>query len=240
MTVYNVRKKKMQIQSELMDSDLTACRIVKVSIGKIPQTNYDECVMLQDGSKVVCSTMEGVLYFFNWKEFGNMSDRFPGHPGGIECLERLNESLIVTGCEDGKIRYVGSCFLLPIVSLGCSAVGLYPHRVISVIGRSSTMPIQTLSTSIDTDFLVATSTSQETLQVIDTRDLKTTKHTKKKKGGQRHGNSFFADLEPNEPTNFEERQENASDDDDDDEDESDSDDEEMRPPPKKKKTRVHF
>ena len=30
LTVYNVRKKKLQIQSELMDSDLTACQIVKV------------------------------------------------------------------------------------------------------------------------------------------------------------------------------------------------------------------
>ena len=31
LTVYNVRKKKLQIQSELMDSDLTACRIIKVT-----------------------------------------------------------------------------------------------------------------------------------------------------------------------------------------------------------------
>jgi len=31
LTVYNVRKKKLQIQSELMDSDLTACRIIKVN-----------------------------------------------------------------------------------------------------------------------------------------------------------------------------------------------------------------
>ena len=30
LTVYNVRKKKLQIQSELMDSDLTTCQIVKV------------------------------------------------------------------------------------------------------------------------------------------------------------------------------------------------------------------
>jgi hypothetical protein len=49
--------------------------------------------------------MEGVLYFFNWKEFGNMSDRFPGHPGGIECMTSLDQSLIITGCEDGKIRF---------------------------------------------------------------------------------------------------------------------------------------
>ena len=30
LTVYNIRKKKLQIQSELMDSDLTTCQIVKV------------------------------------------------------------------------------------------------------------------------------------------------------------------------------------------------------------------
>jgi hypothetical protein len=52
--------------------------------------------------------MEGVLYFFNWKQFGNMSDRFPGHPGGIECLITLDQSLIITGCEDGNIRFDSS------------------------------------------------------------------------------------------------------------------------------------
>ncbi len=65
----------------------------------------DDIFSIQDGTKVVCSTMDGVLYFFNWKEFGNMSDRFPGHPGGIECLTTLDQSLLVTGCEDGKIRF---------------------------------------------------------------------------------------------------------------------------------------
>ncbi len=49
--------------------------------------------------------MEGVLYFFNWKEFGNMSDRFPCHSSGIECLTLLDQSLLITGCEDGKIRF---------------------------------------------------------------------------------------------------------------------------------------
>lgn len=48
--------------------------------------------------------MNGVLYFFNWKEFGNMSDRFPDHPDAIECMTMLNQSSIITGYEDGKIR----------------------------------------------------------------------------------------------------------------------------------------
>ncbi|CAF1350888.1 unnamed protein product [Rotaria sp. Silwood1] len=199
LTVYNVRKKKLQIQSELMDSDLTACQIVK------------------DGTKVVCSTMEGVLYFFNWKEFGNMSDRFPGHPGGIECLTSLDQSLIVTGCEDGKIR-------------------LYPHRIMSIVGRTCSMPIQTLSTSCDTDYLIGTSTSQETLQLIDSQQLKIILNKKKNKGGQRQNNSFFADLEINEQTEFDDKQQISSDDSDSDDD----DDDDMRKPPKKKKKKVHF
>ncbi|CAF3222910.1 unnamed protein product [Rotaria socialis] len=199
LTVYNVRNKKLQIQSELMDSDLTACQIVK------------------DGTKVVCSTMEGVLYFFNWKEFGNMSDRFPGHPGGIECLSTLDQSLIATGCEDGKIR----------------ALSLYPHRIMSVIGRTSTMPIQTLCTSCDTDYLIGTSTSQETLQLIDSKQLKTILNEKKKKVGKRQNNSFFADLEMNEQTKFDDEQAQSSDD-------SDSSDDhyQKKKQPKKKKKKV--
>ncbi|CAF0962909.1 unnamed protein product [Rotaria sordida] len=204
LTVYNVRKKKLQIQSELMDSDLTACQIVK------------------DGTKVVCSTMEGVLYFFNWKEFGNMSDRFPGHPGGIECLTSLDQSLIVTGCEDGKIR----------------CLSLYPHRIMSIVGRTGSMPIQTLSTSCDTDYLIGTSTSQETLQLIDTQQLKIILNKKKKKSGKQQDNSFFADLEINEQTEFDDEQQRSSDESDSDSDDDDDDD--IRKPPKKKKKKVHF
>ena len=61
-------------------------------------------ILWKDGKKIVCSTMEGVLYFFNWKEFNNMSDRFPGHPAGIECLTTLDDLSLITGCEDGNIR----------------------------------------------------------------------------------------------------------------------------------------
>lgn len=72
------------------------------------QSNVEQklIVSLKHGTKLVCDTMEGVLHFFNWKEFGNMSDRFPGHPGSIECMACLDELLLMTGCEDGKIRFV--------------------------------------------------------------------------------------------------------------------------------------
>jgi hypothetical protein len=155
--------------------------------------------------------MEGVLYFFNWKEFGNMSDRFPGHPGGIECITSLDQSLIVTGCD-----------------LFCSAVSLYPHRIMSIVGRTSSMPIQTLCTSCDTNYLIGTSSSQESLQLMDSQQLKLILNKKKKKGDQNKNNSFFEDLEKNEELEFDDNDEEESTDD-------DSDDDEMRKPPKKKK-----
>ncbi|UJR29924.1 hypothetical protein I4U23_017471 [Adineta vaga] len=206
LTVYNVRNKKLQIQSELMDSDLTACQIVK------------------DGTKVVCSTIEGVLYFFNWKEFGNMSDRFPCHSSGIECLRVLDQSLIVTGCEDGKIR----------------ALSIYPHRILATVGRTSTMPIQTLSTSCDTNYLIGSSISPETLQLIDSKQLKITSNEKKKKGKKRDNNSFFADLETNNQEQEEINEQLSEDSSDNDDDDDDDSDEEMRKPPKKKKKKGHL
>jgi hypothetical protein len=172
--------------------------------------------------------MEGVLYFFNWKEFGNMSDRFPGHPGGIECITSLDQSLIVTGCEDGKIRSDCFVFCIICIDLFCSAVSLYPHRIMSIVGRTSSMPIQTLCTSCDTNYLIGTSSLQESLQLMDSQQLKLILNKKKKKGDQNKNNSFFEDLEKNEELEVDDNDEEESTDD-------DSDDDEMKKPPKKKK-----
>ena len=188
--------------------------------------------------------MEGVLYFFNWKEFGNMSDRFPCHSSGIESLITLDESLIVTGCEDGKMRYV-DCHSYSFRMFLCfSTLSLYPHRILSTIGRTCTMPIQTLSASCDTNYLIGSSTSPETLQLIDAQQLKSISNEKKKKGAKQVKNEFFADFEANigeEKQEEEEEEEQSSDNssDEDDDDDDDDSDEEIRKPPKKKK-KVHF
>ena len=61
-------------------------------------------VVFQGGEKVVCGNGEGVLYIFNWGEWGNMSDRFPGHPESVDCIVPINDDIICTGSMDGKIR----------------------------------------------------------------------------------------------------------------------------------------
>ena len=46
------------------------------------------------------------MQVFNWGEWGNISDRYPGHPSSIDCMIPLDEDFICTGCMDGKLRYV--------------------------------------------------------------------------------------------------------------------------------------
>lgn len=60
---------------------------------------------LKDDKKIVCGTGEGVLDIFNYNEWGNISDRFPGHPSSIDCLMPLNSDIVLTGCFDGNIRF---------------------------------------------------------------------------------------------------------------------------------------
>ena len=69
------------------------------------------CYFKREG-KVVCGTGDGVLNIFNWGEWGNISDRFPGHPMSVDCMVQVTEDIICTGSIDGIIRLV---FLVSIL-----------------------------------------------------------------------------------------------------------------------------
>ena len=70
-------------------------------------------------SKLVVGTAKGILYLFNWREFGEHSDKFGGHPGAINDLVAVTDNLVITACEDGAIR----------------AVHLFPHRFVGKIKK---------------------------------------------------------------------------------------------------------
>lgn len=78
----------MILQSELMDSELLCVSFMK------------------NDKKVICGTGEGVINIFNYDEYGNISDRFPGHPSSIDCFLPLSRDIVLTGCFDGNIRYL--------------------------------------------------------------------------------------------------------------------------------------
>mmetsp|Transcript_12031 Transcript_12031/g.28529 ORF Transcript_12031/g.28529 Transcript_12031/m.28529 type:complete len:526 (+) Transcript_12031:55-1632(+) len=63
------------------------------------------CV-LKSGKKVVCGTQTGALSIFSWGTWGDISDRFPGHPSSVETLLKIDENTLLTGSSDGLIRVV--------------------------------------------------------------------------------------------------------------------------------------
>jgi WD40 repeat protein len=63
---------------------------------------------VQNGSKVVCGSQDGVLDIWSWGQWGDISDRFPGHPQSIDAMIAIDDDTILTGSSDGLIRFVPS------------------------------------------------------------------------------------------------------------------------------------
>ena len=45
--------------------------------------------ILKGGRKVLCGTQSGVLQVFSWGDWGDVSDRFPGHPQSVQCMLKV-------------------------------------------------------------------------------------------------------------------------------------------------------
>ncbi|XP_066287198.1 WD repeat-containing protein 55-like isoform X1 [Branchiostoma lanceolatum] len=127
MTTFNIRRRKMVVQSENMEDEMLSVAIVK------------------DGSKVICGTGEGALNFFNWEEFGNISDRFPGHPMSVDCIVPVTENIVCTGSMDGVIR----------------AVNILPNRFMGVVGEHEEFPIEKIRITPNSEMIASCSHDQK-------------------------------------------------------------------------------
>ena len=91
LAVYDIRLHKEVHKSDNQDDELLSIALVK------------------GGKKVVVGTQEGVLNIWSWGLWGDISDRFPGHPNSIDAMTVVNspdgEELLCTGSSDGFIRY---------------------------------------------------------------------------------------------------------------------------------------
>nr|XP_042903646.1 WD repeat-containing protein 55 isoform X2 [Parasteatoda tepidariorum] len=162
---YNLRAMKMDKQSEYLDVELLSLGIFK------------------DGSKVAVGGGDGAINIFNFGEFGNISDRFPGHPGSVDSMAVLSDDVLCTGCEDGKIR----------------VVQLFPNRFLGVLGGHKGFAVEGLSLSHDSSLLASCSYDQKvkfwdlsSVNELKEQDVKETK--KKHQQVNKQVNSFFDDL----------------------------------------------
>jgi len=112
----------------------------------------------QNGSKVVVGSQLGVVLLFSWGHWLDTTDRFPGHNGPINTMVALDEDTIITGCEDGVIRY--AVVALPMSRLGLISifrriVNILPNKMIGVVGSHRRMPIENMAISRDKSFLAS-------------------------------------------------------------------------------------
>jgi WD40 repeat protein len=84
--------------------------------------------VMKHGKKVVCGTQEGVLAVWSWGTWGDISDRFPGHPSSIDALCKVDEDTLLTGSSDGLVRLVQ----------------IHPDKLIGVLGDHDGYPIERL------------------------------------------------------------------------------------------------
>ncbi|XP_024018957.1 WD repeat-containing protein 55 [Morus notabilis] len=89
LSVCNLRRNKVQSQSEFSEDELLSVVIVK------------------NGRKVVCGSQTGTLLLYSWGYFKDCSDRFVDlSPNSIDALLKLDEDRIITGSENGLINLV--------------------------------------------------------------------------------------------------------------------------------------
>ncbi|MCL4126644.1 UNVERIFIED_CONTAM: hypothetical protein GTU68_064733 [Idotea baltica] len=86
ITGFNLRKRRIEAQSEMFDSEFTCQSLVRSE------------------TRMVVGSGSGILYIFKWGDFGYNVDALSGHPDLIQCQAAISDKLIITGCEDGNIR----------------------------------------------------------------------------------------------------------------------------------------
>ena len=112
------------------------------------------CIM-KNGRKVVCGTTEGVLSIFSYGTWGDMSDRYPGHPSSIDAILKIDEDTILTGSSDGLIR----------------VVSIQPNKFIGVLGDNHEgFPIEQLQFTCDRSY-VGSVTHDNFIRLWDARIL---------------------------------------------------------------------
>mmetsp|Transcript_24925 Transcript_24925/g.38414 ORF Transcript_24925/g.38414 Transcript_24925/m.38414 type:complete len:451 (-) Transcript_24925:300-1652(-) len=85
-------------------------------------------VVMKNGRKVVCGTQQGVLAVWSWGTWGDISDRFPGHPQSVDALLKVDEDTLLSGSSDGVLRLVQ----------------IQPDKLVGVIGDHDGFPIEKL------------------------------------------------------------------------------------------------
>ncbi|RKO93774.1 WD40-repeat-containing domain protein, partial [Blyttiomyces helicus] len=126
LSIFDIRKKKPVAVSANQDDELLSIEIVRNS------------------TRAVVGTQSGTLLFFTWGDWGDCTDRFPGHPSSIDSLAGLDDTTVLTASSDGIIR----------------AISVFPHRLVGVLGDHEDLPVECIRISGDRNWVGSCSHDQ--------------------------------------------------------------------------------
>ncbi|KAI8893816.1 WD40-repeat-containing domain protein [Globomyces pollinis-pini] len=133
LSVFDIRKKNPVAVSANQDDELLSV------------------TMMRNNTKAVVGTQSGNILFFSWNDWGDCTDRFPGHPQSVSSVIKASETTLYTGSGDGIIR----------------AVGIFPNCLIGSVGdHGNDLPIESMSLSFDGK-KIATCSIEETVKIWD-------------------------------------------------------------------------
>ncbi|KAJ3300657.1 WD domain repeat-containing protein 55 [Borealophlyctis nickersoniae] len=119
LSIFDIRKSKPVAVSANQDDELLSVAVVR------------------NTTKAVVGTQSGTLLFFSWADWGDCTDRFPGHPSSIDSIAKLDETTILTASSDGIIR----------------SIGIMPNRLVGVCGEHGEMPVERIRLSRDGEWV---------------------------------------------------------------------------------------
>ena len=112
-------------------------------------------VLLKNSNKLLCGSQQGILSLFSYNIWGDISDRFPGHPQSIDALLKIDEDTVLTGSSDGLVR----------------CVQLLPNALLGVLGAHDGFPIEGLGWSCNRN-MVGSISHDEYIRLWDASLLK--------------------------------------------------------------------
>lgn len=123
LSAWNRKSGKLLAMSDQMEDELLSLQIIK------------------GGAKIVCGTQSGTMHIWTWGDWGDVSDRMPGHPQSVMSMVKIDESTVITCSEDGIIR----------------VVQIQPNKLLGVIGEHEGFPVECIDVSYDCSFLASCS-----------------------------------------------------------------------------------
>jgi WD40 repeat protein len=132
--VYDVRKSAVN----------NSAKPNKAPVPRLSDDQEDELLSIctiKHGRKVVCGSDQGVLSVWSWGTWGDVSDRFPGHPNSIDALLKIDEDTLLTGSGDGLIRIVQ----------------IQPDKLLGVLGVHNGFPVECLRFSSNREYVASLS-----------------------------------------------------------------------------------